>query len=78
MDVKMLIKLEEALKSIQKAYFVLEQIRDAEEEMSEDLSDNMEFYTQREQAEQNAYDINSIILDLDGIICDLKDVVNNN
>ena len=41
MDVKMLIKLEEALKSIQKAYFVLEQIRDAEEEMSEDLSDNI-------------------------------------
>ena len=46
--------------------------------MSENLSDDLDKYTLREQAEQNAYDINSIILDLDGIICDLKDVVNNN
>ena len=41
MDVKMLIKLGDALKSIQKAYFVLEQIWDVEEEISEDLSDNI-------------------------------------
>lgn len=78
MNTNSLIKLEDALKSIQKAYFELELIRDAEEEVSENLSDDIDNYTQREQAEQNAYDINSIILDLDGIISDLKDVVDNN
>ena len=31
MNTNLLIKLEDALKSIQKAYFELEQIRDAEE-----------------------------------------------
>lgn len=78
MDAKMLIRLEEALKSIQKAYFDLEIIRDAEEEASEKMADDIDLYAQREQAEQNAYDINDIILNLDNVICDLRDVVRNN